>query len=155
VPKPPEGAAPSSGARRTLRRSQCMYQLYTSPRTPADGIRRLRRPQQPGSSAGPMASPSTSPSTMSSSSVLPPNGGGVATPTDESSASAWDSPMHLNVSEGHAMYDLRGNEVRASSKGIVCVAPSAESTQAATSQPAPINTSQAAIMAARSGEMEV
>ena len=56
-------------------------------------------------------------STDASPRVSPREGAAASAP-----ASKWSAPMHTNLQAGHAVFDLNGNEMKATSGGMMPVA---------------------------------
>ena len=99
---------PSAGRPRSLRRSTGMLRLYTSPRTPADSTRQVRRGERSGGEASyPLACAPCA------------NGAAAALPSGVATRSAWVQPI---ISPGHSLFNLQGHTLKPTREGLVPVA---------------------------------
>ena len=116
---------------RGMRRSGAMLRLYTSPRTPADGSRRVKRasygaPSHPTNESQHVAEEPHEPLAPQ----LPPSGIGLR-PPGAIAQPRQTTPEWVNASPGRGVYDMQGNELRPTAgQGLVAVEPSCQPCQA-------------------------
>lgn len=105
---------PSAGRPRSLRRSTGMLRLYTSPRTPADSTRQLRRGSGGEASYPPACAPC-----VCANGAAPSLPSGVVTRPPPTTAPAWAQPI---ISPGHSLFSLQGHTLKPTREGLVPVA---------------------------------
>lgn len=91
-----------------------MLRLYTSPRTPADSTRQLRRGSGGEASYPPACAPC-----VCTNGAAPSLPSGVVTRPAPTTAPAWVQPI---ISPGHSLFSLQGHTLKPTREGLVPVA---------------------------------